>query len=328
MGCVSSKNSITSDSFRSYTLNSPDNFGASSSSAVRRQGHSPRYGELKGPQPSRLVPYQQSLVGVARWPDQRFNRDDSPHQMAYGQSFYNKTRELGLEIAEGSVTNFHELWDKAREWRANMASENAHVFREERDPNTYKVYGTPLAEQYTYVARKLADRNDLETSPSQYSLPPTKSLQIIGKINGEKIPLTQVTVSTDKNADRMQEPYLSIRQRGFDDIGEPNQMFHTSAEHVPLIMQHVEDLYRKAIDAREPDSKALNTLAEMHWWMAHAMPDKRGSAAKTELCVRSIAQARGMDLGPMKHGIVPDLEAMTMQLKDFMRKYESFFEKP
>jgi len=26
----------------------------------------------------------------------------------------------------------------------------------------------------------------------------------------------------------------------------------------------------------------------------------------------------------LKHGIVPDLEAMAMQLKDFMKKYEIF----
>ncbi|KPW29860.1 hypothetical protein ALO59_02558 [Pseudomonas amygdali pv. mellea] len=60
--------------------------------------------------------------------------------------------------------------------------------------------------------------------------------------------------------------------------------------------------------------------------MAHAMPDQRGSAAKTELCVRSIAQARGMDLPPMMLGIVPDLEALTMPLKDFVKSYEGFFE--
>ncbi|WP_415915488.1 hypothetical protein [Pseudomonas amygdali] len=116
MGCVSSKASvISSDSFRASYTNSPGAFRAESSS-VHNRARTTRYGELQGPQASRLMPYQQALIGVARWPDSHFNRDDAPHQMEYGQSFYNKSRELGESVASGQIGSFGELWGEARDW--------------------------------------------------------------------------------------------------------------------------------------------------------------------------------------------------------------------
>ncbi|UZS73906.1 hypothetical protein [Pseudomonas syringae] len=66
--CVSSKASvISSDSFRASYTNSPE------ASSVHQRARTPRCGELQGPQVSRLMPCQQALVGVARWPDPHFN---------------------------------------------------------------------------------------------------------------------------------------------------------------------------------------------------------------------------------------------------------------
>ncbi len=58
------------------------------------------------------------------------------------------------------------------------------------------------------------------------------------------------------------------------------------------------------------------------------MPDTRGSAAKAELCVRSLAQARGMDLPPFKPGFVPDLEAMVRPRADHVNGYASANSRP
>lgn len=54
----------------------------------------------------------------------------------------------------------------------------------------------------------------------------------------------------------------------------------------------------------------------------------RGSAAKKELSVRSIAQARGIGLPPLQHSNVLDLEAMTTSRADFVKKYASYFSRP
>jgi hypothetical protein len=64
----------------------------------------------------------------------------------------------------------------------------------------------------------------------------------------------------------------------------------------------------------------------MHWWLAHAMPDLRGSAAKTELGMRAVAAAHGMDLPPFRRGVIPDLEAFVTQRNAFSEGYPALFE--
>ncbi|MCF5803733.1 MULTISPECIES: XopAH/AvrB family type III secretion system effector [Pseudomonas syringae group] len=326
MGCVSSNMSVSSSgSFRASNLNSSDEFRAESSN-VNSTSRSPRFGELKGPQVSRLTQHQQSLVGVARWPSSHFNRDHTPYQMEYGQSFYHKSRELGAAIAGGDVNSFSEAWDEARDWRSARAGNDAEEFSKIRDPNRAREFITPLTGPYEYIKDRHARRKDAEVGRPSRSLPKSKVFKIHGKIDGENFLLTCISISTDRHADRTKEPYPRLRRMGMNDIGEPNVILHTDAEHIPRILQHVEGLYGVATDATIPDAHALKTLAEIHWWAVHAVPDMRGSAAKAELCVRSIAQARGMDLPPMKLGIVPDLEALTMNLRDFVNSYEGFFD--
>lgn len=93
-------------------------------------------------------------------------------------------------------------------------------------------------------------------------------------------------------------------------------------------MSHAESLYNRAVDPSIPNDEALTTMGELHWWVTHAMPDDRGSAAKAELAIRSIAQSRGMDLPPYSKGFVPDLEAMTSSRSDFTSTYPSRFDWP
>lgn len=74
-------------------------------------------------------------------------------------------------------------------------------------------------------------------------------------------------------------------------------------------------------------NQLLNALADIHWLSAHAMLDKRGSAAKTELAVRALAHANGHELPPFRHGIVPDIEAFLRTQEDFRASYKRFFER-
>ncbi len=72
----------------------------------------------------------------------------------------------------------------------------------------------------------------------------------------------------------------------------------------------------------------LPRLGELHWWMAHAMPDGRGSAAKTEMGMRAIALAHGIALPPFRRGIVPDLEAFMQDMETFSQGYADMLEPP
>jgi len=56
------------------------------------------------------------------------------------------------------------------------------------------------------------------------------------------------------------------------------------------------------------------------------MPDKRGSAAKTELCVRALANAHGVELPPFGRGVIPDLEAFVRSRTEFVASYAAMFD--
>lgn len=121
--------------------------------------------------------------------------------------------------------------------------------------------------------------------------------------------LSTVVLSTDPHANRNEGRYSNLRNLDVD-----------------AIKQHVEGLFSKAIDPQISRQQFMKHLANIHWWMANAMLDHRGSATKTELCVRALAQARGIDLPPMQHGVLADLEAITTRRKDFIKNYQQLLE--
>jgi avirulence protein len=180
---------------------------------------------------------------------------------------------------------------------------------------------TGLEKEYSYIRTLYAARQDVEPEGLPWGLPPQRRFQMGDEIGGTPISLTAVTISTDPSRDRNVEPYTNLRKTGFPQFGEPFHIMHTAAANIPRIMAHAESLFSHALDPAIGNNEALTTMGELHWWLAHAMPDERGSAAKAEFCVRSMAQARGMDLPPFRHGIVPDLEAMTTPRAEFVHKY-------
>ena len=110
-----------------------------------------------------------------------------------------------------------------------------------------------------------------------------------------------------------------------DALAEPHYIQHTDVEESQRVMAHAEGLFSRAADPSLARADTVSTLGELHWWLANAMPDERGSAAKAELTVRSIAQSRGIDLPPFASGVVTDLEAMTTPREEFVGSYPSMF---
>ncbi|POD78434.1 type III effector [Pseudomonas syringae group genomosp. 3] len=321
MGCISSKPQVASPSNHSFSEASYSGTARAESSQRRPL----RYGELPGPPAhSNLTYYQQSLVGVARWPDPKYNRDDSPHQMEYGRSFFNASRDAGAGIASGEVKSFSQVWALAQRWRAEAAGGDHETFGEnsERYPTYNHTGSTPLAEQYAYILERYKNRTDGELAEEIEGLP-VLEFPLRDEIEGNHMALSTIVMSTDPNANRHDKKYLALSHL---EAGQPFYIRHTYSADVPKILSHVEKLYEHALDPTISDSKSLKILAEVHWWVANAMPDHRGSAAKTEFSVRAMAMARGMELPPMKNGIVPDLEAMTMPREEFVMRYSNFFD--
>ncbi|WP_218555441.1 XopAH/AvrB family type III secretion system effector [Xanthomonas euvesicatoria] len=286
------------------------------------------FGVLPGPPKKMgLTRRQQSLIGVARWPDKKYNKDDSRSQMEYGRAFYNESRKLGHAIANHEIRNFNELWDRARDWRCSMAKEDANIFRRPRGINDEFPSTTPLINQYEYIKEKYDGRTDgvLQALDDEGLLPPAREFPVHGWINEEPVRLTKLICSSDPHAHRDQRRYSDLWSRGLD-YGEPHYIEHTPSEEVPKILHHVNGLFNHYLRQKSSPEEELKLLGDIHWWLAHAMPDERGSAAKSELCVRAIAQAKGMELPPMRNGLVPDIEAMTHVREKFIENYPTMFE--
>jgi avirulence protein len=222
-----------------------------------------------------------------RWPDE-YNRESEPDQQTYGRSFWWATRETGSRISEGRVSSYRQLWSEACDWRSRNAGSQSKGFDTERGPGHQGTL-TPLEGTYEYIRDRYSTRTDGAIRESSVSgAPPSRRYQLTDEIDGWSIALRSIVLSGDPRADRDSPFYTGLRDAGLDD-GEPFHIDHTALSEVPRIMDHAESLYSKALDTSVSDSQALSTRGELHWWGANAMPDDRGSAAKTEFTVRSFA---------------------------------------
>lgn len=286
---------------------------------------------LPGPHPhSRLSEQEQSLIGVARWPDRTHNRDEDPRQQAYGRSFWHTTRDAGAQLAQGRIRSLRELWTYAQDWRGSTVPvrDKPHfgLASQRRDHGVASRDMTPLTGPYAYLADRCKQRTDgtLEY-PQRHSM----RYAMHDTIGGKRLALTSVSIRTRWDEGSAARYLASRRGEGEPDDGPPPlRINHTSVANAQRIMDHAESLFSRVMDPAIPPADALATLGELHWWLSHAMPDTRGSAAKAELCVRSLAQARGMDLPPFKPGFVPDLEAMIRPRTDYVDGYPGAFTRP
>ncbi len=291
-----------------------------------QRGHGSAWqGVAASGRPGRLPTQARTLVGVARWPGE-YNRENEPDQRSYGLSFWRATREAALQISDGRIGSFRDLWSHARDWRSGTAGSHASGFDTERGTDHAGTL-TPLEGPYRYIRDRYSARTDGTLEEFVVAgAPPSRRFQMVDEIDGRSVKLTAIVMSTDPVADRESLLFSRLRDAGLSEYGEPFHIDHTAPSEVPRIMAHAESLYGLALDPSIANSQALTTLGELHWWVAHAMPDDRGSAAKTELSVRAMAQSRGMDLPPFRRDVVPDLEAMTTPREEFIEKYPAMFD--
>ncbi|MEJ2045911.1 MAG: XopAH/AvrB family type III secretion system effector [Reinekea sp.] len=320
MGCINSKQSFPIQ--ETYTA-SPNYQYRSASDSHISSGPNAR---LPGLVESRLPDTQIRLIGVARWPDSNFNQDDFPHQWDYGRAFWEGTRETGASLASGEIQSFSEIWQAARDWRCERPNCNPRLFGTTRliPEDRNRVYATPLTNSYRYVRDKFEGRNDgildrVNDDVTEIHFP------LCEKLHGNIIRLTTTVLNTNPSAHRNDEAHRYLNNEAIN----PFRLSHTDISTVEeILMPHIDNLFENLKNSHETVPRTMKRLGDLHWWLANAMPDRRGSAAKSEFVIRSIAQAKGIDLPPMKYGLVADIEAMTTSRSTFIKNYSNMFEAP
>lgn len=308
---------------------------------------------LPGPRAATgLPPSQATLIGVARWPDLPHGMETSARNKAYGRRFHETTLDASQRIADGQIQNFRQLWnfvgaaryqwvldDPDRSGGPGKARQNQEQAFASGYPRQQDVT-TPLGGRYGYVierARTLqttAIANGL-AQQSGLALPPHfmahHAFQMQGMLDGRPVALTtiRVAVNPEDFLHPVAKQLSEARGSGLrNTLSLPHSIEHTHFAAIPSIVNHVEHLYGSLMERPRTREELLPRLGELHWWMAHAMPDGRGSAAKTEMGMRAIALAHGIALPPFRRGIVPDLEAFMQDMETFSQGYADMLEPP
>lgn len=318
--------------------------GRSYAESVTQATRSSLPGPLAG---SRLSSEQVALVGVARWPDARFNEESSESNQSYGRRFHTTAQEAASRISSGSITSFRELWDYAGSARASWGQGSAAgptvAPSNASSVGTFEISyprdtmaGTPMRGRYFYMANRLKDLDLPEQANSTLGSSAESSrsssfmshrvLQSREWLGDQVVDLTKLKIPAKGHSDDFKSSEAErMRQEGWPD-GYPFMIEHTNSHLIQPIMNHVEDLVEPLLKSQMDESTLVSSLGEVHWWMAHAMPDERGSAAKTEIAVRALAGAHGVELPPFRRGVVPDLEAFMTDRESFRDNYSSMFE--
>jgi hypothetical protein len=101
---------------------------------------------------------------------------------------------------------------------------------------------------------------------------------------------------------------------------------HTSRSHIKPILEHTETLFKQLGRITYSRQEVIDKIAEIHWWLAHAMPFQRGSAAIIDAATKALFYAADIYPGNWKPGIVPDIKAFHTDLDTFIQNYSSYME--
>ncbi len=306
------------------------------SDAVGLSGHpqnSPlvRHPRAKAPEAER------QLFGVARWPVVCDPKESEVMNRHYGTVFSREALRLGQRIGQQKYAFFTHVWADCRQWRANY--ENNFGGKDENFGQsrigTRAIYSTPIVsgQRYAYMVDRI-----FALPQAQHGL-----IHAPKRVNGQTVEGTMKVREVRYNATTTlhgEQKLLTQLKAWFEPDGSPlatpagmpvqiGDIIHTKTEknYIPLVRE-ANDLFHQAITPGLSPAERLRAMADLHWILAHAMPDRRGSAAKTELAVRAIGYAVGIELPPFAPGVVPDLEAFLSPREEFVSNYETLFSRP
>jgi avirulence protein len=280
---------------------------------------------------------ERQLFGVARWPVVCDPKESEVFNQAYGLAFSKEALRLGRRIGQQKYQLFTHVWADCRQWRENY--ENKFGGKDENFGKsrigTIAVYSTPIVsgQRYAYMAPRIgampnASRRLIIVPKQINGQAVTGTMKVLEAsytatttISGEPKSLTQVKAWFEPDGSPLRTPpAVPVK------IGD---MVHTTVgmNFIPLVRE-ANDLFHEAIKPGLSPAERLGVMGDLHWILVHAMPDRRGSAAKAELAVRAIGYSVGIELPPFAPGIVPDLEAFLLSREEFVDRYANLFSRP
>jgi len=311
-------------------------------------------------------PWEVFQIRVANWNASygRTKTGEVDKQRLYGDACLDAVRQV-VEQVEGRTLRPDAalgVLAKARHVIAQeLGHENAGEFGKERaetrsngqsmTPITgrYAEYGVKTHERFAGREGVVAEDAGSKITADQFGM---TGVKVSGKIGHEEVPLTETMFDNDFPAKSPQhEALLSDYESRLaayharvkakeadpeaampgpkpkDHSGQPPGSWgHTTPTNARKVIAMANDLYAEAMLGAMTFPQIKRRVAELHWWLAHAMPYKRGSAAIVDMLTKTIWMHHRVKVHRWKAGVVPDLEAFMRPLEDFVAAYDSFFE--
>jgi avirulence protein len=273
--------------------------------------------EVLGRPLASLPESKRDLIGLVIWPHQL---DWPLAHLIENQKPYTQHLNAGIEAAAadlrvGQFPTLLDLWKRARHIRYQAPTEVNRKFLSSRHPSEAGWLAnpafTPLLARYTYLFDRVRALSDYR--PTDDSLPPRKGWLVDNRGQAKEVGLTAFHL----------RPFIEcpiLQRRNVP--GTLPQISHTPTEALDAVLNHAEALYRQALTTPN-DAQFEEDAARLYWWLAQAMPDERGSAAKTEICFRTLYAARGLYCPIWKAGVSADIEAMLRHEEEWMAEYRA-----
>jgi hypothetical protein len=139
-------------------------------------------------------------------------------------------------------------------------------------------------------------------------------VQVVGVIDGTEIPLTHMAIFE-----------MKVGRFGWGGIQHWAHDFVPDAQLVTKIDDHLELLFKKAIDPKATREEIVAAVAEIQWWEANTTRWVRGTQGISDATSKALLEARGIEVGRWKPDVSPDFEAFVRSKDDFVASYPDLF---
>jgi hypothetical protein len=307
---------------------------------------------------SKLSVPAQRRVGLLRSPAVK---EELLEHFDYNVSMVQEALYLGKQwqsqYLQGDSPKFNVVWEACRTWRvgrldAQSSADEIRKFSVRRVPHEC-LDATPIQPdsdsediRYGHLVALLVDKakqGQAQKFRAQSDVVEDRiSFSTVVQLKGQDIHLTELRTVVDESGKPLHNQWAMDANLDMGDTSPTltdkeliagGYMHHTKHSHLVLIEQALQEQlqsYGASVQTHLGNStrrsSVLTQLANMHYLLAHAMFDQRGSAAKSELLIRGLAVAAGFELPPFKAGFVPDLHAFTHTLEQFIPHYLHSFD--
>ncbi len=155
---------------------------------------------------------------------------------------------------------------------------------------------------------------------------------VSGMAGDKEIPLTEIWMefsTPEVKHEIMEQRNLSKLDEYLQDEKVKLTWVHMDERNIAQAMSYCQSLFEKIVSHAGSLSMSEVSLkiSEFHWWLYHVTPHYRGSAAITEMLIKTLFRLYGHNSPGWKKDVVPFAQAMVLPLSEFQENYRLMYDR-